>query len=692
MDESWREASAPMRQPSTARHVLIAALAISLLSVAAGELRSLAWAPEVTDRGTSAGPQGESTLGDLVWLDANQNGYPGPSEAGIDGVLIRLYLDDGDGIFFKPGGNDALVGAILTGDDSSTPEIESGWYDFPIDITNALYWVEIAASNFDPGGPLEGATLTSGSTIGPTPLIVYLPSGVQDYNDADFGFYGATTSTRTPTPTPTQSPTGTQTATGTVTSTATNTATASVTPTTTATATETGTPTATGTATETGTPTETATPTATATPTWTRTPTSTRVGTAKPTLTASLTRTATLSPTASSTSFLKPTYTPTTTRTPTVSPTPSVTATATRVRGYIVYLPMLIRPFEPPPTLTRTPTPTATASRTPAPVPTGLAHPKAVAVDPHSPWVYVTSRDNNRLFMLDGVTLAEIGHADVGSQPWGVAVNGETNKVYVANFASSDVYVLDATTLDVLRIIPVGPQPTFVEINRLTNRVFVVSYSDNSVTVIDGDTDEIEVRVSSGGLAAWGLAINPNLNRVYVSNRDSGNITTLDGDAGYQVLVPQTIAPCGGAGSAPYEMDFNPQNDKLYVACSPYGSVDSAAIYQANSWGLDSRTFLSIDDGGGDSGGGVVVDGATGNVFLTNSQANTVSLISGTTDNVVATIAVGSDPFGIGADPISGVVYVANRQSDDLTVITDSQALARLRHQPPTAIGYEEQE
>jgi YVTN family beta-propeller protein len=234
-------------------------------------------------------------------------------------------------------------------------------------------------------------------------------------------------------------------------------------------------------------------------------------------------------------------------------------------------------------------------------------------------------------------------------------------------------------------------KPTYLEINRLTNRVFVVSYGDNSVTVIDGATDDIEVQVSSGGLAAWGLAINPKLNRVYVSHRDSGSITTLDGGAGYQVLMPQTIEPCGGMGSAPYEMDFIPQTDKLYVACSPDGSVNSAAIYQTNAWGLDRRTFLSIGDGGGD-GGGVVVDGATGNAFFTNSRANTVSVISGSTDSVVATIAVGGDPFGIGADPIGGVVYVANRQSDDLTVITESQALATLRHEVPTAVGHKGQE
>ena len=154
--------------------------------------------------------EGESTLGDLVWRDDNRNGLPGPAESGIDGVLIKLYSDDNDGIF-EPGGDDTLIAVMRTGDDSSTPDVEHGWYDFSISITDALYWVEVDASNFAPGGPLEGAVLTSASTIGPSPRIVYLPAGVQDYNDADFGYYGATLST--PTATVAVTPTATATAT-----------------------------------------------------------------------------------------------------------------------------------------------------------------------------------------------------------------------------------------------------------------------------------------------------------------------------------------------------------------------------------------------------------------------------------------------------------------------------------------------
>ena len=135
-------------------------------------------------------PQGQSTLGDYVWHDSNLNGWPDGGESGIDGVLVRLWLDDGDAAF-EPGGDDTFQGQMTTGDNPSTPPpaIEHGWYDFPVTAGGNAYWVEIADSNFAPGGVLEGYVLTSAGTKGPEPMWVYLPDTIMDYDEADFGYY-----------------------------------------------------------------------------------------------------------------------------------------------------------------------------------------------------------------------------------------------------------------------------------------------------------------------------------------------------------------------------------------------------------------------------------------------------------------------------------------------------------------------
>ena len=130
----------------------------------------------------------KSTLGDWMWQDANGDGLQSVGEAGIDGVLVNLYLDDGDGLF-EPGAEDILLDWMTSGDNPDTGVMERGWYDFAgLTANGVAYWVEIDDSNFGPGGPLEGLVFTSEGTYGPEPMFVPLPGVVMDWNEADFGY------------------------------------------------------------------------------------------------------------------------------------------------------------------------------------------------------------------------------------------------------------------------------------------------------------------------------------------------------------------------------------------------------------------------------------------------------------------------------------------------------------------------
>jgi hypothetical protein len=130
-------------------------------------------------------PAGQSTLGDYVWHDTNKDGWEA-GEEGIDNVLVKLFMDNGDGSFESDA--DAWVDQMYTGDDPASTTIEHGWYTFKIGVTDALYWVVIDDSNFAGDGELVGWTHTSAGTKGPEPMPVYLPPGVQNYTYADFGY------------------------------------------------------------------------------------------------------------------------------------------------------------------------------------------------------------------------------------------------------------------------------------------------------------------------------------------------------------------------------------------------------------------------------------------------------------------------------------------------------------------------
>jgi hypothetical protein len=113
-----------------------------------------------------------AAIGDYVWSDADNDGIQDAGEPGIGNVLLELL----DG-----GGNP--LGPTTTTD-------AAGWYLFS-GLSAGSYKMRVAASNFDPGGPLEGYSHSPGpqSSSSPTPLIIL--GADEQYLNADFGYYKA---------------------------------------------------------------------------------------------------------------------------------------------------------------------------------------------------------------------------------------------------------------------------------------------------------------------------------------------------------------------------------------------------------------------------------------------------------------------------------------------------------------------
>ena len=71
----------------------------------------------------------------------------------------------------------------------------------------------------------------------------------------------------------------------------------------------------------------------------------------------------------------------------------------------------------------------------------------------------------------------------------------------------------------------------------------------------------------------------------------------------------------------------------------------------------------------GSSPVGVGVNPATNRIYVANFADNTVSVIDGTTDEVIATIPVGTLPHGVGVNPLTNGIYVANSFDNTVSVI-----------------------
>ncbi len=67
----------------------------------------------------------------------------------------------------------------------------------------------------------------------------------------------------------------------------------------------------------------------------------------------------------------------------------------------------------------------------------------------------------------------------------------------------------------------------------------------------------------------------------------------------------------------------------------------------------------------------IAYDQGKGEMFVTNYNSNNVSVISDSTNTVVATIPVGSEPSGVAYDPSMSEIFVANHDSGNVSVISD---------------------
>ncbi len=73
-------------------------------------------------------PDAVNSLGDVAWLDANQDGVQDPTETPLDGVVVQLMDAGPDGVYGTA--DDIVLQTTTTGDDPSTPAVEQGWYEF----------------------------------------------------------------------------------------------------------------------------------------------------------------------------------------------------------------------------------------------------------------------------------------------------------------------------------------------------------------------------------------------------------------------------------------------------------------------------------------------------------------------------------------------------------------------------------
>jgi len=315
---------------------------------------------------------------------------------------------------------------------------------------------------------------------------------------------------------------------------------------------------------------------------------------------------------------------------------------------------------------------------TPCPPPAGCPldgadHVKGIAVHTGRDRLYITSRDNDQLLVVDAFASAVISQTATGDQPWGVVVNEATNRVYVSNYGSGEVWVYDAETLAVLAKIPVGNNPALMAILPALDTVFVVVRDGSRIAMIEGLT--LTQDIPAGGSGPYGIAADPINQRVFVSHRDSRHLSVIRQAGGSWQAKSMALLP---EGTTPFALAYNPMRNRLYVTLADAGNNWFVEIWKpelAAPWGREAT--LPVGSSGAVNaetvgGTGLAVNLSTGNLFNANTADGTLSVISGAQQRLIATVAIGTDPFPVAVNPVTNVVFVGLRNQNALVKLDDS--------------------
>jgi YVTN family beta-propeller protein len=246
-----------------------------------------------------------------------------------------------------------------------------------------------------------------------------------------------------------------------------------------------------------------------------------------------------------------------------------------------------------------------------------------------------------------------------GSAPLTVAMNSISNKLYAANELSNNVTVVDGAT-NTATTVPVGMQPLAIAVNHTTNMVYVANGADGTVTVIDAGSNNTTSTVGVGTFPQQ-LAINPVTNRIYVSNTGGPDIpgttvTVIDAGNGNATTTVN-------AGTSPYSIAVNTVTDKIYVAGISSGvTPDSVTI-------IDGATNSTSSVTVGAGAQAVAIDSGLNKVYVANTNSNNVTVIDAGNGNALTTVPTGFSPIAIAINATTHKVYVTDNTGASVTVI-----------------------
>ncbi len=306
--------------------------------------------------------------------------------------------------------------------------------------------------------------------------------------------------------------------------------------------------------------------------------------------------------------------------------------------------------------------------------PAGVPNASAVAIDSTTHRVYVATRSDNSVAVVDGLTQSVLATITVPYVLYAIAIDPATHRLFILGSATArstvrtnatiSLSVVDTTTNTIINTVTVPADGTQQQlaVDTVNHRVFALP------AVFDETGKSLPSTPPLGRTDAF--AVDPTIQRLYVANVYAGTVTVYNSTT-YKWVADVKVSP------NPVALAVDAATHAVYVSDQGNGVV---SVINATTDAVTASIPVAAADG-------VVVDPTAGLVYVSTVPnvlvesgplpAGTVTVLDATQNNVLYSVPVtGTTETGVGlaVDATTHSVWLAASQLTELDPVVSRRA------------------
>ncbi len=161
--------------------------------------------------------------------------------------------------------------------------------------------------------------------------------------------------------------------------------------------------------------------------------------------------------------------------------------------------------------------------------------PTGIAIDDANHRMYVVTKENNSLYVIDLSTKKEISRLELGAEAYACLLSRDRQTLFISLWGGDKVLYYDIASGQITQTIAVGDNPNDMCFDKTGNFLFVANSNDNSVSVIDITKHAVIETLNAAlypnapsGSTTNGVAISGNGKTLYIANADNNCLSVFD--------------------------------------------------------------------------------------------------------------------------------------------------------------------